>query len=77
MSDIEMASIARAIASNLSVIAKAQETLAGQQQTGFVALTGTADKTTVWDTSTITLGQLAQRVKALQDALTTAGVIAP
>lgn len=77
MADQDSINIAKVIAQNLAAIAKAQNTIAGQKQTGFVALTGTADKTTVWDTSTITLGQLAQRVKALQDALTTAGIIAP
>jgi hypothetical protein len=77
MSDVETITLARAIAANLSSIAQSQKTLAGQRQTGFTAMTGTADKANTWDTSTITLGQLAQRVKALQDALTTAGIVSP
>jgi hypothetical protein len=37
-------------------------------------MTGTANKATVYATGTITLVQLAERVKALQDALTTHGI---
>jgi hypothetical protein len=47
----------------------------GPRNTGWVAMTGTADESSVFDTSTVTLVQLAQRVKALQDALTTHGLI--
>ena len=44
--------------------------------TGYTnAMTGTADRATAYDTSTITLQQLAERVKALQDDLTTRGEI--
>ena len=34
------------------------------------AMTGTANRATLYDTSTITLIQLAERVKAIQDDLT-------
>lgn len=43
--------------------------------TGYAAMTGTANKATVYDTSTITLVQLATRVKSIQDSLTTHGLI--
>lgn len=42
----------------------------GARKTGYNAMTGTIDRATVWDTSTITLAQLAQRVNALQYDLT-------
>ena len=42
---------------------------------GYVAMTGTSNKNTAYDPSTITLVQLAQRVKALQDDLMTHGLI--
>ena len=45
------------------------------RQTGYTAMTGTADRGTAYATSTITLQQLAERVKALQDDLTTHGLI--
>jgi hypothetical protein len=47
----------------------------GSRQTGYVGITGTANRGTSYDTSTITLAQLAQRVKALQDDFTTHGLI--
>lgn len=43
--------------------------------TGYGAMTGTGNKATVYDTSSITLVQLATRVKQLQDDLTTHGLI--
>ena len=45
-----------------------------QEKTGWEAMGGTATRTT-FDTSTITLVQLAQRVKALTDDLITHGLI--
>lgn len=46
----------------------------GQQQldmvTGYVAMTGTPDKGSTFAVSTVTLPQLAARVKSLQDTLT-------
>jgi hypothetical protein len=39
-------------------------------------MTGTANRATAYDTATITLVQLAERVKALQDDITTHGLIA-
>ncbi len=42
---------------------------------GWVAMTGTANENTVYDTATVTLAQLAGRVMALQAALTTHGLI--
>lgn len=47
----------------------------GARNTGWLAMTGTADESTALATSTATLEQLAQRVKALQDALATHGLI--
>lgn len=45
------------------------------RNTGWSAFTGTSNKATVYDTSTITLNQLAERVNSLQVALTTHGLI--
>lgn len=42
--------------------------------TGWAAMTGSGNRATVYDTSTITLVQLATRVKEIQDALTTHGL---
>lgn len=47
----------------------------GARDTGWVAMTGTSNKNTVYDTATVTLAQLAGRVMALQAALTTHGLI--
>jgi hypothetical protein len=47
-----------------------------ERQLGWAAPTGTADRTT-FVTSTVTLEELAQRVKALVDDLTTHGLIGP
>lgn len=47
----------------------------GARQTGWVAMTGTANTNTVYDTATVTLAQLAGRVMAIQAALTTHGLI--
>lgn len=44
------------------------------RQTGWTAATGTATRTT-FDTATVTLSQLAERVKALEDDLLTHGII--
>lgn len=45
------------------------------RDTGFSLMTGTQNKATVYDTSSVTLQQLAQRVAALQQALTAHGII--
>ena len=47
----------------------------GARDTGWSAMTGTANKATVYDTATVTTAQLAGRVMALQAALTTHGLI--
>lgn len=47
----------------------------GARDTGWTAMTGTTNKATVYDTSTVTLAQLAARVASLQAALTTHGLI--
>ena len=47
----------------------------GARDTGWTAMTGTANEATVYDTATVTLAQLAGRVMALQAALTTHGLI--
>jgi hypothetical protein len=47
----------------------------GARDTGWSAMTGTSNKATVYDTSTVTLAQLAGRVMALQAALTSHGAI--
>lgn len=49
----------------------------GAQDTGWTAMTGTTNKATSYDTSTVTLAQLAGRVMALQAALTTHGLLGP
>jgi hypothetical protein len=46
-----------------------------QRQTGWVAMTGTSNIATAYDTATVTLTQLASRVLSLQAALTTHGLI--
>lgn len=45
------------------------------KDTGWTAMTGTADESTALATSTVTVEQLAGRVKALQDVLTSHGFI--
>lgn len=45
------------------------------RETGWTAMTGSSNKASVYDTSTVTLPQLAGRVMALQAALTTHGLI--
>lgn len=47
----------------------------GARNTGWAAMTGSADKATVYDTASVTLAQLAGRVMNLQIALTTHGLI--
>jgi hypothetical protein len=47
----------------------------GARNTGWTAMTGTLDKLSVYDTTTVTLAQLAGRVAQLQAALTTHGMI--
>lgn len=47
----------------------------GARDTGWAAMTGSADKGTTYDVSTVTISQLAGRVVALQAALTTHGLI--
>lgn len=47
----------------------------GTRNTGWTAMTGTANKATAYDTSTVTLAQLAGRVMSLQAALTQHGLI--
>ena len=50
----------------------------GARATGYTnAMTGTANRATSYATGTITLVQLAERFKALQDDLTTHGLIGP
>lgn len=47
----------------------------GPRITGYTAMTGTANKATAYDTSTVTLAQLAGRMMQLQADLTTHGLI--
>jgi hypothetical protein len=47
----------------------------GTRDTGWTAMTGTADEATAYATGTVTLPQLAGRVMALQAALATHGLI--
>lgn len=49
--------------------------VAGTRSTGWTAMTGAADKSSTYAVGSVTLAQLAGRVKALQDALTTYGLI--
>jgi hypothetical protein len=46
----------------------------GSRETGFAAMTGTATKTTI-ATGSATLVQVAERLKAIDDALRTHGLI--
>lgn len=52
----------------------ATTSVVGTRKTGWAAATGTATRTT-FDTAAVTLPQLAERVKALLDDLTTHGLI--
>lgn len=45
------------------------------RDTGWSAMTGAANKNTVYDTATITLAQLAGRVMSIQAALTAHGLL--
>ena len=45
------------------------------RDTGWTAMTGTANKNTAYDTGTVSLAQLASRVKYLQDVLAAHGLI--
>jgi len=56
-------------------VARGGTKVLGARDTGWTAMTGTTDKATSYDTSTVTLAQLAGRVMALQAALTTHGMI--
>lgn len=47
----------------------------GVRNTGWTAMTGSSNKASVFDTATVTLPELAQRVKTIQDALTQHGLI--
>lgn len=49
----------------------------GARNTGWTAMTGSPDKATAYDTSTVTLAQLAGRVAELQAILTAHGLIGP
>lgn len=62
----------------LNVIADIYRTgtkVVGARETGYIAMTGTANKATVYDVATVTLPQLAARVAALQASITTHGLI--
>ena len=56
------------------VFKKSGDQVVAARQTGWGAPTGTATRTT-FDTTTVTLSQLAERVHALIDDLTTHGLI--
>ena len=47
----------------------------GTRETGYTAFTNTTNKATAYDTATITLIQLAERVAAMQASMTTHGLI--
>jgi hypothetical protein len=47
----------------------------GARNTGYTPMTGAGDAGTAFDTTTVTLAQLASRVKALQASLTTHGLV--
>lgn len=51
------------------------QAVVGARNTGWTAMTGATDKDTAYDTSTITLQQLAQRVGFIQAALTSHGLL--
>lgn len=61
---------------NVSSVFKVASTqVVSTRKTGYTAMTGTADRAGAYDTSTITLQQLAERMKALLDDLTSHGLI--
>lgn len=62
------------ISSTAGIIVGASQVV-NTRVTGYSAMTGTANTATVFDTATATLVNIAQRVKAIQDALTTHGLI--
>jgi len=63
-------------ATHAVVHTKAETQLLAARQTGYTnPMTGTANRATSYATGSITLVQLAERVKALQDDLTTHGLI--
>jgi hypothetical protein len=47
----------------------------GARDTGWAAMSGTPDKSSALDTSTVTLAQIAGRVMAIQTALTNHGLL--
>ncbi len=57
------------------VIRNSGNQVVGARNTGWTAMTGTADESTAYASGTITLVQLAERVNAIQVALTTHGLI--
>lgn len=57
------------------VLTKADQRIITSRQGGYSPMTGTANRGTVYASGTITLVQLAERVKALQDDLTAHGLI--
>ena len=60
---------------SINTIKSGANQVVGPRETNWSAMTGTANKATTYDTSTVTLAQLAGRVMALQAALTTHGLI--
>lgn len=60
---------------NGSVLQVSGTQVVGARDTGWTAMTGTPNESTSYDTSTVTLPQLAGRVAALQAALTTHGLL--
>jgi hypothetical protein len=62
------------VATDTSLIVGADQVVAARD-TGWTAMTGTSDKASVFDTSSVTLSQLASRVLSLQAALATHGLI--
>ncbi len=62
------------VATDTSLIVGVDQVV-GARDTGWSAMTGTSDKVSVFDTSSVTLAQIAGRVMAIQAALATHGLI--
>jgi hypothetical protein len=62
------------VATDTSLIVGVDQVV-GARDTGWSAMTGTSDKASVFDTSSVTLSQLASRVLSMQVALTNHGLL--
>lgn len=73
VSPVNVASPLNLLTGNVYQVAGTQ--VVGPRSTGWTAMTGVADKTTAIDVSTGTLAQALARIKAIQDAIATHGLV--